>query len=275
MNNEGNDFSLANLTKSDPVFIWAPAARCGVTLLQRLITSSREIFIYGENRFFTDTITGHYVSLLKGGEELDIAREKLVAGDYNFWSSAAQPRTDYVAQMTLETFYRYCGIYTKSTLESGFKRWGVKTPINTLNSYLVTKQVLVNSQHIFVYRNLEPVLCSYKSRKWINNINDIARTSQLWAQNMNAILKLEASEKVLVLQYEKFIADQEGSTRRLCAFLNIPSMDQTVFDKKVNIFGPLNPENQNSEYVKPTPLTDAEKKIMKDVAGPVMEQAGY
>ena len=40
----------------EAVFIWAPVPRCGTGLLQRLVTSSRQVLVFGEDAFLVQVL---------------------------------------------------------------------------------------------------------------------------------------------------------------------------------------------------------------------------
>ena len=49
--------NLAKLVKQmTPVFLVAPTARNGITLIQRLLNTTRQIIVYGENPAFVQTM---------------------------------------------------------------------------------------------------------------------------------------------------------------------------------------------------------------------------
>ena len=68
------------MNSEKPVFIWAPAQRCGTGLLQRLVTSSKEVIVFGEDRFFTDNLPNLMLEHAEHAEQiaqLEIAEREL------------------------------------------------------------------------------------------------------------------------------------------------------------------------------------------------------
>ena len=76
-----------------PVFVVAPARRCGTTLLQRALNSSGTAIIYGENFMFLEVLPGSLPGIL-GNLPLKKARtrevrEQVLSGNYDIASSTS------------------------------------------------------------------------------------------------------------------------------------------------------------------------------------------
>ena len=79
------------MNSEGPVFIWAPAQRCGTGLLQRLITSSKEVIVFGEDRFLTDNLPNLMLEHAEHAEQIKQDTGKLASGDHSGWYPSALP----------------------------------------------------------------------------------------------------------------------------------------------------------------------------------------
>lgn len=256
-----------------PVFIWAPTARCGVTLLQRLITSSREVLVFGEDTFLTNMLPMAIATYSGERKDSNEARKRLASGDYRFWSSAAHPDTQLYVQGLYQALSGVISVYETSARAEGFKRWGVKEPNPNWDAVNFYATVFPRSKHLFVYRHIEDVMRSYKSRGWLKTIDDVRNTATQWAVNMENILANRSSPRACVIQYEELLSGREKECQRIREYLEITAFDMSVFDTKVNTFASV--ESPKSEYVAPTALAVEERDAMYGACGEALRAAGY
>lgn len=273
----GEGLDLESARTSEAVFIWAPAARCGITLLQRLITSSREILAFGEMDLLTRRLPAAILDVSSAAEESREAREKLVAGNYNFWASPALPHTELLVDACLRSFYTVVTAYDRSVHAEGFQRWATKLPgVMPANTHLIIAKLLPRSRHVWMTRQLEAVLRSYKSRGWLKNLMEVARVSATWVQSMDQIRQLPDDGRTLVLRHEDLVADPATHVERLRAFLGTASLDASTLDHRVNTFrGDTTRGHSPDEYIQPSELTAEERATMNQIAGAHLERLGY
>lgn len=261
------------LASLEPVFIWAPSARCGVTLLQRLITSSREVLVFGEDTFLTNMLP-QAIMTYANRPASDEARKRLAGGDYKFWSSAAHPDTQAYKQAALQSLMQVIGVYESSARAEGFSRWGVKEPNPNWDAVNIFATLMPKSRHVFIYRHLVDVLRSYKARGWLTKPGSARDTAKMWSVNVENILNNAGSSRCCVVRYETLLENREQETAQLCAYLGIKNVDLSVFDTKVNTFA-AETDVAKGQYVAPVELTAQERSDMFSEAGPMLARAGY
>jgi len=271
------ELDLEAARASEAVFVWAPAARCGITLLQRLITSSREVLAFGEMGLLTRHLPAAILDVSSVADESREAREKLVAGDYNFWASAALPHTDLLVDACLRSFYTVVAAHDRSARAEGFPRWATKLPgVLPLNTHQIIAKLLPRSRHVWMTRHLEAVLRSYKSRGWLKNLMEVAKVSATWVRSMDQVLQLPDDGRTLVLRHEDLVSDPGTHVERLRAFIGVASLDASILDHRVNTFrGAANEGHSPDQYIRPSELTAEERATVTQIAGAHLDRLGY
>ncbi len=273
----GGDLDIDAARASEAVFVWAPAARCGITLLQRLISSSREILAFGEMDLLGRRLPAAILEVSAVAEESRQAREQLVAGNYNFWASPALPHSEMLVDACIRSFYTMVAAYDRSVRSDGLQRWATKLPsVVPSNTHQIVAKLLPRSRHVWMTRDLESVLRSYKSRQWLKTVVDVAKVSATWVQSMDQIQQLPDDGRTFVLRHEELVAQPAEQIERLRAFLGVKQLDATVLDHRVNTFkGEAARGHSPSEYIQPSELSPDERTTMERIAGPHLARFGY
>ncbi len=267
---------LDRLAALEPIFVWAPTARCGITLLQRLVTSSREILVYGENFLLCKVLPAALLehSLLQ--KQQDAARARLLAGDHQFWASAAAPRADVYSGGLVSAFVDLLAAYETSTRADGFARWGVKHPEFHHGHLQILRRLMPRSRHLCLYRHPREAMRSMKARKWLSSPADAERYARDWSAGVRRFLSMGTDPLVRVVRYETLLAERDAELERLRSFLGVASLDASVLDRKVNTFaGGAADGHAPGEYIEPAELTDAEWAAIDSGTAQVRRAAGY
>lgn len=267
--------SIQELQQTSPLYIWAPTARNGVTLLQRLITSSKSVLVFGENTFFAlqiPVVIRNYQTHSKEGSE---SRKRLASGDYSFWSSAAFPHHEQMNAAAVQSFFSFVGAYQFSAESEGFTTWGIKEPSPYWPAVDLISILLPKSRHLVVYRNLRDVLRSYKTRGWLESIDKVRAISDQWQANVRVARTLQTSNRMLVIKYEEFVANPTKGAQLLTGFVGGKPIDPAIFDIRINTFSKAEGGQSETGYEKPRDLTQEEWDVARSVASEVMAEAGY
>ncbi|MCG3181948.1 MAG: hypothetical protein BIFFINMI_04394 [Phycisphaerae bacterium] len=260
----------------NPLFIFSPNARCGITLLQRLFNSTRKMIVYGENALLAVALPAHLVGLAGQAPELDAARKRLLTGDYDFWSSSIWPSTARVQQAVVDSIRHLLGTYQQCATEDGFARWGFKNPISDGRHIRLFRDVCPQARIIFIHRHIADIVRSQKARKWLDSVGKVAAEAQRWARIMQYMADATGDDRLLVIRYEEMIASPEEWADRLETFADIRGIDRAVFDRKVNTFaGSQRNGHSPDEYIDPEELAPAEMEAIHRLAGAALRQAGY
>jgi hypothetical protein len=261
---------------SGPLFIFSPNARCGITLLQRLINSTRQIIVYGENAFLTVALPAHLVEMAGQGPALADARRRLLGGQYDFWSSSIWPPVARWQQGVVEAVGHLLSVYQRSAADDGYPRWGIKNPIPDGRYLQIFHEIRPDARFIFIYRHIADILRSQKARKWITDLRKLAVEAARWVQVTGYMQDAASSERVMMIRYEQMVADPDAHADRLEAFAGVEGIDRSVFDRKVNTFvGDQKNGHSPDEYIPPEELTDAELEVTHQVAGAMLKRLEY
>jgi len=150
-----------------PVIVVGPTTRCGTSLLQRALNSTRKIVIYGENFTFMHK----YPDMLRGldkhveGKRRNIraSRDLLLSGE-DFEGSSLFPDYDNYIAALRQNFFGIARFYRSDAAALGFQRWGIKHQIRDQRSFEIVPQLMSRAVFIFIYRELLAVAKSAKAR---------------------------------------------------------------------------------------------------------------
>ncbi|MEQ8844067.1 MAG: sulfotransferase [Phycisphaerales bacterium] len=261
-----------------PVFITAPTARNGVTLIQRLFNSSRRIAVYGENLILMDrlpmlvhtTVFQHKAC----AEEIRDSRRKFLEETTEYWSSNLGPDTEESMLLMFDSFYRHVKMYDDTARRDGFDRWGVKHPMSNVHMIERLRTLLPKSRFVFIYRNLFEVAASAKARQFIKSAADMRNYAVMWQTNLLRVLDEKAPD-TLILRHDELVADPADAVARIEAFTGVTGIDQSVTQRKINTFDSNLPGRASGSYVAPMPLNDEETDILRRFAADALARTGY
>ncbi len=269
---------------NSPVIIVGPTTRCGTTLLQRLLNSTRDYIIYGENFYMFDRfpamIQGQHMDAEQKHQATKAVRETFLNSDDDFEGSSLFPdRFQYLAAVRAG-FHHLVKFYADYSRDLGFESWGIKHQIFNAQGYAFLTKLLPEAYYICIYRDLYPVTRSAKAR-WPGDYPNLAaytRFGQRWMENINAIHKLQPKHK-LIFKYENMVADTDGHIDQLQNFLGTDRINRAVMDRKINTQPKVASGNQHHfvdpGYVKPADLEAAETTALFKNCNDFYRQLGY
>jgi hypothetical protein len=259
-----------------PVIITAPTARCGTTLVQRLLCTGDNSFLYGEEvGLHIRTLTGFLIGLIqqfeRGGAAADVEFERALAGDQDDWRPGLMPPTQVMLKAWIETYYQIPAALADYGTSIGRPIWGFKGPDYARDMLRAFLMLMPKARIIYVFRDLSEALKSAKARRFVTTDEEVAAFCAKWATNMREVADLRADVRVLFLKYEDLIADRAASVAAVEAFTGAVGLKADVFDVKVNTF--MGDEARGfspTQYITPADLTEADRAAITAHAGPVM-----
>ncbi|MFG0248840.1 MAG: sulfotransferase family protein [Phycisphaeraceae bacterium JB051] len=264
-----------------PVFITAPTARNGVTLLQRLINSSKQMIVYGENTNFMSVVPKLVHSSVQvhneRSAEFNEARKQFLEQTTEGWTSNLWPDPQPLMMVAFEAFYKSVLVYQQCSEKYGYQRWGIKNPLNEPQMIERLRILMPKARYLFIYRNPIDVIKSAKSRKFITTTDQLKQYAAQWAGILTTVVNY-GFEQVKVIKYENLISNPDPIIDQIERFAGITGIDRSVMNRKINTFAVSSNvmEGTNTKgYVKPDDLSTDEKKMITDIAGNVMQQFGY
>jgi len=259
-----------------PVIITAPTARCGTTLVQRLLCTGDNSFLYGEEvGLHIRTLTGYLIGLIqqfeRGGAAADAEFERALAGDQANWSPGLMPPTEVMLKAWIETYYQIPTALADYGQSIGRPIWGFKGPDYARDMLRAFLMLMPKARIIYVFRDLSEALKSAKARRFATTDEEVAAFCAKWATNMREVSDLRTDARVLFLKYEDLIADRAASTAAVEAFTGATGLKADVFDVKVNTFvGDEARGFSPSQYIAPAELNATDRVAITAHAGPVM-----
>ncbi len=258
----------ADMQSLSPIIVTAPTARNGVTLLQRLLNSSRQIIVYGENTMIMD----HLPKIVRSatffykasGEEVKEARRKFLSETTESWTSNLWPDMEAFMLRMYDAFYAGTLVYEQSTRQYGYERWGIKIPMTNPGMVEIFRVLMPNCSVVGIYRNPYEVVRSAKARNFITDLAGVQHYAAQWAANLRALQ--EKSGEVHLIAHDDLAANPEAVITKLERVTGVTGMDRTVMDRRINSF---------EGYVEPEPLTDEEAAAIQAHAGEMMVKMGY
>ncbi len=268
---------MSNSSKPvQPVFIFSPAARCGITLLQRLLNSSGQIIIYGENNLLINILPNNIFSMKTLERKHQAARQKLLNGEYDFWSSSIWPDIQIWCGTLIKSIEMLLKMYQDESAKYGFDKWGIKSPVEDARFCAFYFQTFTNSKIIFIYRHIVDVLMSHKSRKWIPTLNEYTRITQKWCRNVSYMLNGDVPDRVMIIRYENMLDNKDEYIDKIEKLVGISGIDKSIFNRKINTFpGDKQFGYSPNQYIEPDELNQEEINIVKKIADDFLKQCNY
>ncbi len=259
-----------------PVIVTSPTARCGTTLVQRLLTSSENAFVYGEEvGHQIRTVTVWLLGLLRQFERVrqsaDADFRRALAGALTDWRPGLTAPTDVMLGAWIETYYQLPFALAEFSGSVGRPVWGFKVPGYDRDTLKALLLMMPDARVVYVMRNLCDALKSAKSRRFVGGEDQTRGFCAEWARNVREMIDLATDPRVLFVKYEELLASRAERLQRLEAFTRARGMDPATFDLKINTFEGAEAEGHSpTQYIAPAELTEAERAIVMAEAGPVL-----
>lgn len=253
-----------------PIFIVSPTARCGTTLLQRLLNSSGQMVIFGEDSMISQCIPDLLFGLRQRTEKMEgdlaFTRKKFVEETTEFWSNGLLPPSGKMLEAAMSWFEQVMQISQDSAKGMGRERWGYKFPLRIFDDVELFLQLLENCRILFIYRNIYDVVRSYKARGWIKEMKDVGKVSFQWQHNMLQALDFQ-HKNFFLLSYEDLVENPEKQITCIEEFLEMSGISRQVMEVKINSWPEKGKEGRSLKaYVAPEKLCEKEEKVVERFA---------
>jgi hypothetical protein len=260
-----------------PVIVTSPTARCGTTIVQRLLTASSNGFVFGEEvgnqiRVLTNWFVGEMQRVEQGGASMDAEFREALEGRPSDWRPGLMPPSAILMKAWVETYYQLPSVLAEYAASVGRPVWGFKHPAYTRDMLKTIASLMPRTKIVYVYRNLYDVLKSAKARRFVNTPEETVAFCAQWATNMSEAAELAHDERMIFLKYEDLIARPDEHVRYLEEMTGVAGCDRSVFDAKINTFRGDGDGFAPSGYIAPAALSDADRAAVRDQAGPVLER---
>lgn len=259
---------------TQPVFVLSAGPRSGSTLLQRLITSSGDVLVWGESN-------GSLNHILESFRLLNFALQPGDKGGANgaqhfkrFCENKEDRSTQWVASMNppaahiLKTYRSmFDNLYGIPARSMNYGRWGVKEVRGTKFTIDLLRLIFPEAKFVFLVRNPFDSLRSIKQRKFLfaNNWGTPVTKNQLlyfasnWAQLSLAYYDQQNCFKV---RYED-LKQKDFDVTKLCEYLGISHVDFKLVGGKLVDWKAPEPDLKltEEEIQRVTPLLNDAMKL--------------
>jgi len=251
-----------------PIFITAPTARNGVTLLQRLLNSSGRCVVYGENVTLTCTLPqicqSESDTHRRLGEALRASRERFLREGPEYWSSDLWPDHERFMLLMFGSFFRAIEHYEEQAAADGFERWGIKNPMRSPEMIQRLRVLLPRARFLFIHRDPIETARSAKARRFVRDAEDVREWARQWLTHTETVLA-DRRPDTLVVPYAALLADPENWIARLERFAGVAGIDRRVLETKINSF---------DGYIEPAALTPEEERIVRAETAALTDRVG-
>lgn len=208
------------MTDHQPVFVFSSSWRSGSTLLQRFITASGEVLVWGETGGALNAIA----DAVAGWEQItaDSSRRFPTGlggkGEAAYHAFAAAPGAEraglWIANLSppyadIQASLRdlFDTLYRQRALRFGYPRYGFKETRCDLDTARRLQGLFPDARFVFLVRNPFDVMLSIKRRNWMGRPAGHA-TLKYYAEHWRTrSMQFRQAGFGLALRYEDFIAD--------------------------------------------------------------------
>ncbi len=252
-----------------PVLVTSPTVRSGTTLLQRLLCTSPDALIYGEEigkdldlqlqiSSSRRLVYGH--SRQRFTESL----ERVVAGDADDWILDLMPDLDgYLDALHRGAFagLEHCRQHAASL---GRPTWGFKYPGWPPHLVRQLFDHLPGTRVVYLVRPLADTARSAKAWGAISDEAGLQAFCTQWAQGVAFMQQWRQSHPVLVLAFDELVAQPAPALARLQDFLGIRGIDPRVLERRINnLTQGLDTRHGHNDYLPPATLSPRELVLVE------------
>lgn len=215
-----------------PVFVSACAWRSGSTLLQRLIISSGEVFVWGENAAMTSYLLRICKNIARWESLIERQRRNFQKHHANGWIANLNPVPPVPSLEASRAFFLH--YYYPATEELGYTRWGFKEVRHGAEQVSYLLECFPKCRIVFLLRHPRDVLASNAANEWYPDLGGAAGVIRRWMRNVASISELRDT-RILLLRFEDILSDIATTTARLEQHLGLStgSIDVDILQQRI------------------------------------------
>lgn len=246
-----------------PILVTSPTIRSGTTLLQRLLCSSSNALIYGEEiakdlEMQLQLFASRKLVYSHSRQRFASSFDKVMQGDTRDWIPDLMPDIDAYLEALCKGSFAGLAYCREHALKAGRELWGFKYPAWPPHLIRMLVNTIPGTRVIYIHRHLLDCVRSAKAWGEINNETQLQHFCGQWAGHMKFIRQWRPSTPVLILSYEALIKNPELSIQELCDFLPFENLQRDVLRHKINnMTNGISPQGHNN-YIEPAALSRME-----------------
>jgi Sulfotransferase family len=267
--------------KLNPILLTSPTIRCGTTMLQRLLCSSSNSLIYGEEiakdlELQLQVYASRKLVYTHSKARFSKAIARVLQGDTNSWIPDLMPDIDgYLEALAAGSFAALKFCQQQASLH-GREIWGFKYPGWPPHLIRMLFDVVPKTRIIYIYRDLSACVRSAKAWGEIRTESDTQQFCAQWTNHLNFMVQWRLSQPVILLAYETLLSEPEASIKRLCDFVSLRDLQLDALQHKINnSTEDRDTRRDHHDYIEPHTLSKVEYEIvesaMRAVTIPVEE----
>lgn len=208
------------MSEPKPVFVLSSSWRSGSTLLQRFITATGEVLVWGETGGALNAIA----DALAGWEQITADSARRFAGgtggkgEAAYHTFAATPRAGHAdlwianlsppyADVVAGVRGMFDALYASRAQKFGYSRWGIKETRCDLDTARRLQMLYPQARFLFLVRNPLDVILSIKRRNWMGRRAGHATLKYFAEHWRTRSMQFRQAEFGLTLRYEDFVSD--------------------------------------------------------------------
>ena len=265
-------FTAEAASDLDPIIVTSPTIRSGTTLLQRLLCSSPDALIYGEEcgkdlELFLQIYVSKLSFYTHARGSFDASLHRVLDGDVNDWILDLMPDADgYLAALGQACFagLAYCRDYAA---RAGRTVWGVKYPGWRPHVISLLRRTLPRARFVVIHRDIAGCLRSAKARGSVTSEQEARAFCNDWRVNLSFMLGMRGDPAALVVSYADLVGEPERTIGVIEGFTGARGMRPEVLQHKINAWVDADGKTANrSGYIAPADLTETETRIADEAA---------
>lgn len=260
---------MLGMIELKPILITSPTIRCGTTLLQRLLCSSSNALIYGEEigkdlELQLQIFASRKMVYTHSRQRFATSLDRVLQGDTNDWIPDLMPDIDgYLEALRQASFagLSYCRQHAEN---KNRELWGFKYPGWQPHLIRMLFDAVPSTSLIYIFRDLGDCVRSAKAWGELQNEVDTQQFCAQWAGHMTFMQQWQHSNCVLMLPYEDLVKQPMQAIGRLCNFIHFEGMKSEVLQHKINnMTEGADTRRGHLNYIEPAALTELESGFIE------------
>jgi len=237
--------------------------------VQRLISSSDNAFVYGEDvgnqmRILTTLFSAQIVAAERTAADVEATFWRAMDGTLDEWRPGLAPPVKVTLSAWTDIYYQLPLALAKFGRSIGRPIWGFKWPAYPTEVLKTFLALMPKAKIVYLVRNLEDTLKSAKARRFVTTEAQALEFCQAWTTNLQGVAELKQRDQVMILPYAALLEQRREQIDALQTFTGASNIRMTEFDLKVNTFTGAPAEGYSPDgYIPPEPLDEAEREIVR------------